>query len=116
MNVIMLPDSNDADSINNSKEFCFFVFGSYDPNDKKVQPAGYCDPGYIADSQLLNYTVRFQNTGTAPAVNVFILDTLHENLNPDNSLVVWACHIARPDLSPVRNCLTPKRLTKPRTA
>lgn len=53
------------------------VVGSYDPNDKAVSPTGA-----IAKNQpFLTYTVRFQNTGTAPAVNVVIADTLSDNLD-----------------------------------
>lgn len=53
------------------------VVGSYDPNDKHVSPEGK-----IANvGQELVYTIRFQNTGTAPAVNVVILDTLSNFLD-----------------------------------
>ncbi|MBX2903990.1 MAG: PKD domain-containing protein [Chitinophagales bacterium] len=53
------------------------VVGSYDPNDKHVSPEGN-----IANvGQDLVYTIRFQNTGTAPAINVVILDTLSASLN-----------------------------------
>jgi len=53
------------------------VVGSYDPNDKHVSPEG----NIPNNGQDLVYTIRFQNTGTAPAVNVVILDTLSSNLD-----------------------------------
>ncbi|MCS6819225.1 MAG: PKD domain-containing protein [Chitinophagales bacterium] len=53
------------------------VVGSYDPNDKHVSPEG----NIPNNEQELVYTIRFQNTGTAPAVNVVIHDTLHPQLN-----------------------------------
>jgi uncharacterized repeat protein (TIGR01451 family) len=53
------------------------VVGSYDPNDKHVSPEG----NIPNNGQDLVYTIRFQNTGTAPAVNVVILDTLSNNLD-----------------------------------
>ena len=53
------------------------VVGSYDPNDKHVSPEG----SIPNNGQDLVYTIRFQNTGTAPAVNVVILDTLSSNLD-----------------------------------
>ncbi len=53
------------------------VVGSYDPNDKHVSPEG----NIPNNEQDLVYTIRFQNTGTAPAVNVVILDTLNANLD-----------------------------------
>ncbi len=53
------------------------VVGSYDPNDKHVSPEG----NIPNNGQDLVYTIRFQNTGTAPAVNVVILDTLSSHLD-----------------------------------
>ncbi|MBX2910006.1 MAG: PKD domain-containing protein [Chitinophagales bacterium] len=53
------------------------VVASYDPNDKHVSPEG----NIANNGQELAYTIRFQNTGTAPAVNVVVLDTLDNNLD-----------------------------------
>lgn len=53
------------------------VVASYDPNDKHVSPEG----NIANNGQELAYTIRFQNTGTAPAVNVVVLDTLNNNLD-----------------------------------
>lgn len=50
--------------------------GSYDPNDKAAQPAGYGVPHYIEQNIALDYKIRFQNTGTDTAFNIVILDTL----------------------------------------
>lgn len=44
------------------------------------------------NNQTMTYTVRFQNTGTAPAVNVFILDTIHPNLDIASLRVVGHSH------------------------
>ena len=75
------PFQGDTDSSNNRKIYCPTVVGSYDPNDKQVYPKGACDAGYIVRNERLTYTVRFQNTGTAPAVNVHIIDSLNPNLD-----------------------------------
>ena len=61
---------------------CRQNIGSYDPNDKSAQPEGYGAAHYIYDYTPLDYTVRFQNTGTDTAFNVYILDTLSHYLNP----------------------------------
>lgn len=54
----------------------------FDPNDKQVSPRGYGPKGYITvDDKTLDYMIRFQNVGTAPAVNVVILDTLDTELD-----------------------------------
>ena len=53
----------------------------YDPNDKRIVPEGYGEPHYILDDTELNYFIRFQNTGNAPAINVTVVDTLDVNLD-----------------------------------
>jgi hypothetical protein len=50
--------------------------GSYDPNDKSAQPAGYDAQHYIYSYTDLDYKVRFQNTGTDTAFLVVIRDTI----------------------------------------
>ncbi|MEZ4827745.1 MAG: hypothetical protein R3C61_15895 [Bacteroidia bacterium] len=55
---------------------------SYDPNDKLALPVGYDTAHYIYDNTPLSYMVRFQNTGTAPARRVVIVDTLSPALDP----------------------------------
>lgn len=56
--------------------------GSYDPNDKKAQPAGYdVTNHYIYDYTALDYKIRFQNTGTDTAFNITILDTISPYLD-----------------------------------
>ncbi|MES2620249.1 MAG: T9SS type A sorting domain-containing protein [Bacteroidota bacterium] len=54
---------------------------AYDPNDKEVDPVGALPNGRITGDEELNYTIHFQNTGTSPAVNVIIIDTLETNLD-----------------------------------
>ncbi len=58
------------------------VTGSYDPNDKAVNPAGEGVEGFIPPTDtMLSYTVRFQNTGTDTAFTVLIRDTLSPEVN-----------------------------------
>ena len=53
-----------------------------DPNDKAVLPAGYGAYGAVPiDQSHLDYTVRFQNTGTAPAFQVMLRDQLSPDLD-----------------------------------
>ncbi|MBV6442476.1 MAG: hypothetical protein EPGJADBJ_04194 [Saprospiraceae bacterium] len=54
---------------------------SYDPNDKQVLPLGYGDQQFIARNTDLDYTIRFQNTGTDTAYTVVVLDTLSPALS-----------------------------------
>lgn len=69
------PAGGDCDQSNNSATFNDTCVGSYDPNDKVASPAGDMAPSV----KTLDYLIRFQNTGTAPAHNVRIEDKIDEN-------------------------------------
>ena len=67
---------------NNVNYFTTTVIGPYDPNFKEVSPKGRGASGIIFTSDsVLEYMVHFQNTGTAPAENIVVIDTLDNNLN-----------------------------------
>lgn len=72
-------DVNCTDVYNYSNPglFPIFVTGPYDPNHKMVWPSqnGYEGDILLTDTEL-TYKVEFQNIGTAPAVNVVVIDTL----------------------------------------
>ncbi len=68
----VLPVAGDFNPLNNYYTFCGTIINSYDPNDKLVNPEGIID----TSQHMLNYTIRFQNTGNAPAQHIFIVDTL----------------------------------------
>lgn len=55
--------------------------GSFDPNDKSAQPAGYNSNHYIYSYTALDYKVRYQNTGTDTAFRVVVRDTLSAYLD-----------------------------------
>ena len=50
----------------------------FDPNEKTVYPLNSLD---INGDHWLTYSIDFQNTGTAPADNIYITDTLDANLD-----------------------------------
>jgi uncharacterized repeat protein (TIGR01451 family) len=79
--------SGDADTTNNSFVRKLVVVGPYDPNDKLVTPGITTDS--IAE---LDYTIRFQNVGNAPAVNVVVVDTLSADLDPLSLIPHGATH------------------------
>jgi len=66
----------------NNKDACHStIVGSYDPNDKQVFPNGVGESGTLARADsLLNYTIRFQNTGTDTAFTVVVRDTLDREI------------------------------------
>lgn len=66
---------------------CMEIVDSYDPNDKRVSPEGITEQNYIKAGTVLDYQIRFQNTGTDTAYQVVVIDTLSENLDP--STLQW---------------------------
>jgi uncharacterized repeat protein (TIGR01451 family) len=81
----------DAQMNDNQKNICLEVVGSYDPNDKQVDPA-LLSPGDVQNAKPLDYTIRFQNTGTYPASFVVIRDTLSALLDPTTIEILSASH------------------------
>jgi PKD repeat protein len=69
------PAGGDCDQSNNSATYKDTCVGSYDPNDKAASPADDMVPSV----KTLDYLIRFQNTGTAPAHNVRIEDKIDDN-------------------------------------
>ncbi len=85
-------EAADVNPLDNETQLITEVVGSYDPNDKSVFPAGYITPAMIADTQRLEYTIRFQNTGNFPATFVRIQDTLSSNLDLSTLQILSASH------------------------
>ncbi len=71
---------------------CQESIGSYDPNDKKASPKGYRDLHQIKANTPLEYTIRFQNTGTDTAFNIAIIDTISTNLDLASLTPLVASH------------------------
>lgn len=83
----------DINPANNVYCLSHIVASSFDPNDKQVQPEGRGPQGYITlADQWLDYRIRFQNTGTAPAQNVYIMDTLSNKLDINQFQVMEYSH------------------------
>lgn len=79
---------NDLTPENNTFEIYELVSGSYDPNDKSVTP----ESSQIMDLVPLEYTIRFQNTGTYQADFVTIRDTLDPDLEINSIQMIAATH------------------------
>lgn len=82
----------DSDLSNNFDPYQQTVIGSFDPNDKQVDPAGLGISGDVLHSQRLHYRIRFQNTGTASAIHVFVQDELDPDLDMNTFLMERASH------------------------
>lgn len=73
----------DGDPVNNSETQTDVVVGSYDPNDKHAQTSTRASGSlyFIDEDEWIDYTIRFQNTGTFPADFVVITDTIAPELD-----------------------------------
>ena len=93
-------NGTDCSTVNNAGSLLQLVGNSYDPNDKLVaRPAStiqnMAEPVSSLDwasQETLTYTIRFQNTGTAPAQNIYIIDTLDTDLDWSTLTMVEATH------------------------
>lgn len=78
--LIATPQVPDQTADNNTIIFHGQVVGSYDPNDKLLHPA-HMSPLEVQAGEMIDYTIRFQNTGTFQAERVVITDTLSADLD-----------------------------------
>ncbi|MBS1618016.1 MAG: T9SS type A sorting domain-containing protein [Bacteroidetes bacterium] len=80
----LVSDSTPADNAYLHQQI---VTSAFDPNLKTVSPADGIAPG-----KNLTYTIHFQNTGTAPAINIVVYDTLDANLDPATFKLLGSSH------------------------
>ncbi len=90
----VIPVSTDSDLSNNELCDSIIAIASYDPNDKQVFPSGDIE---LTD-ETLTYQIRFQNTGTDTAFNVFIMDTLTSYLDASTFEFVGSSHSCVPEI------------------
>jgi len=76
---------------NNVYSFSQEVIGSFDPNDKHVIPSSI-DFENIENANNYEYLIRFQNTGTAPAQKVVIIDEFIDHLDIQSFRMIDASH------------------------
>lgn len=89
---IITPVANDVTPFDDTAIIKQRVVGSYDPNDKIENNGGIIGSDYITQGKYLHYTIRFQNTGTAEAINVIIRDTLDSKLDWSTLEMIAASH------------------------
>jgi uncharacterized repeat protein (TIGR01451 family) len=69
------------------------VVGAFDPNDKTMFLNGVqSDSTILLTDQTLDYVIRFQNTGTAPAHDIYILDTIQSTFDLSSFEFIAASH------------------------
>jgi uncharacterized repeat protein (TIGR01451 family) len=91
-NATIIPLVGDVVPENNSSTLSEIVIGSYDPNDKMESHGDKIQTSSFATTDYLYYTIRFENTGTASAINVRISDILDSKLDETSIKMVDASH------------------------
>lgn len=81
---------NDFSQPNNSSTTNQPIVGSYDPNDKQESHGGRIEFDEFTADDYLTYTIRFENTGTAEAINVRVEDVLDNQLDENSIRMVTA--------------------------
>ncbi len=88
--IAITPMSGDSDTANNIVVRNDTIRISTDPNDITVSPEGCLGPDTVHQ---LRYTIRFENTGNDTADNIYVLDTLSNNLDAGSLRFVAASHM-----------------------
>lgn len=90
----------DSDADNDTYAYYGAVIGPYDPNDKLAftSSRSFADMYVLGTDQFNDYTIRFQNTGTAPATQVYVLDTVSALLDLSSFELTGASHTMSPSL------------------
>ena len=94
----------DANPANDLSTISAIVVGAYDPNEKQVRTSSdVSTQDYLLQlDEHIDYTIRFQNTGTAPAQHVFLIDTIAVELDLGSVEFLGASHDAEISLLPDR--------------
>jgi hypothetical protein len=79
---ILIGDLQDEDVTNNTSILKQKIVAAIDPNDKRTEQNYYITP----TQKVLDYKIRFQNTGTDTAYNIFITDSIDPNLAMNNNM------------------------------
>ncbi|MFA5556474.1 MAG: BspA family leucine-rich repeat surface protein [Flavobacteriaceae bacterium] len=90
------PSIDDYTPYDNAFGLRQIVVNSYDPNDKQVLQGSEIHIDNV--NEYLHYLIRFQNTGTASAINVRIEDELHESLDWNTIQILNSSHNYRVEI------------------
>lgn len=91
-NVTINADSNEANATNNSFKLNKIIVGSFDPNDITESHGEKIVYSNFSVNDFLYYTIRFQNTGTAAASFVSLINNLPAELNPESLVMINSSH------------------------
>lgn len=88
----IVPLTNDIVPENNSNSLSQMIINAYDPNDKMESHGAEILHSSFTSEDYLYYTIRFENTGNASAINVRINDVLDSRLDENSIKMINASH------------------------
>ena len=91
-NATIVPLIGDIVAENNSNILSQTIVGSYDPNDKLESHGSRILITNFTPNNYLYYTINFENTGTASAINVKVIDVLDAKLDETSIKMVNTSH------------------------
>ena len=84
--------SGDMNVANNAFTFTQTIVGSWDPNDKSESHGEKIVHSTFSSNEYLTYTIRFENAGTAEAINIRVNDVLDSQLDENSIRMVNTSH------------------------
>lgn len=95
----------DSDPANDTYSMDRTVTGAFDPNDKLPLTSSRTSGTvyYLDEDNWVDYTIRFQNTGTGPAYNVYLLDTISPLLDLTSFTILASSHTFEASLGDARD-------------
>lgn len=86
------PLAGDVVPNNNQASSAQIIIGSYDPNDKMESHGEEILFSSFSSNDYLTYTIRFENSGTASAINVKVNDILSNQLDENSLVMIGSSH------------------------
>ncbi len=90
VDITLLP--GDILPLNNTSSLTQTIVGSYDPNDITERHGPEIVHSGFSTEDYLTYTIRFENTGTANAINIRVENLLDEQLDETTLRMVSSSH------------------------
>jgi uncharacterized repeat protein (TIGR01451 family) len=91
-NATIVPLTGDIVTENNAFSLTEMVINAYDPNDKMESHGERILHSSFSSNDYLYYTIRFENTGNASAINVRVNDVLDSQLDENSLQMIRASH------------------------
>ena len=88
----IVPTTGDVVLENNSNTLTQLVVNAYDPNDKMESRGPQILYSSFTSNDYLYYTIRFENTGNASAINIRVNDMLNSKLDETTLTMINSSH------------------------